>query len=264
MPIETIKRILEYWRGTPMWCVAPFMNGEPMLEIRLPEINDMIQKTIGCMSLIDTNGSVYANRELLVHPNMRMVRFTVSAATRETYNKTMGVDLFPDVLSTIEWFKKNKYRQQKMMIQFVSNKHNEHEIDDWMKLFRGVPLRISGLHRAPLFQKASEEALGEKMANPAERVMLVDPDGRTSFEKLKPNSPCTCWDIQSFGWNGSITQCVKFPYSFNYGNVLGSDLRQAWTARNLNALNNPCCQGCNTRSPNSASILKKWGNRNVH
>ena len=263
MPMETIQRILEYWRGTPMWCVAPFSNGEPLLETRLPEINDMIQKTVGCMSVIDTNGSIYANRELLVHPNMRLVRFTVSAATRETYNKTMGVDLFPDVLSTVEWFKNNRYNQQKMMIQFVSNKHNEHEIDKWVKLFKGQSLRIVGLHRNPEFQKASEDVLGEKLTNSAERVILIDAEGKTSFEKLKPNYPCSCWDIQSFGCDGSITQCVKFPYSFNYGNVVDTDLRKAWDERNRNAMNNPCCRGCNTRSPDSVSILKKWGGGHV-
>ena len=81
MPLKTIKLITEYFTGYDLWCIAPFMNGDPLLEERLPTILDLISDS-GQSAVLDTNGTFTKNLGMLIHPSLKLVRFTISA-----YNK---------------------------------------------------------------------------------------------------------------------------------------------------------------------------------
>ncbi|MFA5365338.1 MAG: radical SAM protein, partial [Candidatus Bathyarchaeia archaeon] len=120
MPIETIRYITEYFKGSKLWCIAPFMNGDPLLEERLPQILDLIGGS-GQEAVLDTNGTFTKNLEMLIHPSLKLVRFTISASTPQTYEKVHGKPLFETAWNSVRWFEKNKLTSQKLWINYIEN-----------------------------------------------------------------------------------------------------------------------------------------------
>lgn len=251
MSLKTMKQVLAYWHGKYIWSVAPFMNGEPLLEKRLHCINTLIQ-SYGYDSIVDTNGSVYANRELLIHPNLKLIRFTISAATAETYTQVHGKPLFREALKTLFYVHRHKYPQQEIMIHFIECKKNHHELEQWKQLFRGFTRRIFSIHSSPLL-KASEET--KLKYHPP---IIIHRNGAVEIEWLKKTLPCQCWDILGISWDGKILQCVDYPSRYNYGSVGETDLQKAWDERNRNKLDNPACRDCNVKAPNWKRIMDKY------
>lgn len=254
MPIKTIHKIIEYFRDIPLYCIAPFMNGEPLLETRLHKINDMIED-INTRSIIDTNGSIYENRDLLIHPNLWLVRFTINGCDKETYKKVHGKDLFKDALQTLYWFKEHKYRNQNIMIHLIVNKYNEYQIEEWIKFFEGFERRIFMIH----FSKGQDNSIKYLSKSfMSTRPLLINSKGKRSLEKLKPNYPCQCWDILSISHKGDLLQCPDLPYKVNYGNINNTDILEAWNKRNENKMSNPYCLSCNLRSVNALKIFESF------
>lgn len=254
MDLSLIERALQDVKGS-VYCVAPFMNGEPLLEKRLPQINDLIQG-IGAKSVIDTNGSLYENRELLLHRNLFLVRFTISARDAQTYRMVHGQDVFEDALKTLYWFEAHRYSSQKIMLHFIANRFNEDQIEDYLRLFSGFKIRVFPVHEAK-DQGASSTSKGSQIFED-NRPVIIDEHGKRSIEKLKPNYPCQCWDILAIGFDGSTLQCPDVPYSANYGNLKEVALKDMWKQRNLNRMKNKYCVSCSVRSPKSAQLFDFW------
>jgi MoaA/NifB/PqqE/SkfB family radical SAM enzyme len=255
MPTDMLETVIKYWNKHRIWAIAPFMNGEYLLDERGQTTNNLIQQHTKAITIVDTNGSEWRNRQLLVHPNLKIVRFTISAATKETYKQVHGVDRFDDAVKTFRWFLKNRLPQQQVMLHYIVNKHNEHEIEDYIQMFKGTKIRIFALHDDGKHQKASQNAWGKTEYHPP---IIIEPNGKRHFEYPHKNMPCQCWDILGIGPHGEIMQCVDFPYKFNYGNVADTDMMTAWKKRLENKMDNECCNGCNLRVSNWRKIIDKY------
>lgn len=253
MTDEMLEGIIKYWGQKVIWAIAPFMDGEPLLETRLPKINYWIKKYTNAICIIDTNGSIWKNRHFLLHPNMKIVRFTISACDPETYKVVHGKDLFSDAVKTFQWFRCMKNPKQKLMLHFIINKFNDHQIEKYIKLFKGVKIRFFALHYGP-GQSASKMARGESLYH---FPYIVEANGKRHFEIL-PNLPCQCWDIMAIGVNGEIMQCPDYPASYNYGNVKDVDMMEAWRERLKNKMDNSYCRECNVKVPNWKQIIDKY------
>jgi len=96
LSMDTIRNVLQYFaeRHLPISYVRPFINGEPLLEKRLPQITKAVKQVLHCETHIYSNATVYENRHLLIDQNLDTVKFTVSAASPETYRKVHGKPLF--------------------------------------------------------------------------------------------------------------------------------------------------------------------------
>ena len=249
MPTETIRQIVNSFHDTPLWSFAPFMNGEWLLEDRAQEILGIIAET-GTQAVIDTNGTLYDYRERLVHPNLKIVRFTISAATPETYLKVHGKPLLRQALKTFDWFNRHKHPNQTAWLHFIANKHNIHEESTWLNLFRGYNHTVFPLHTSPIQQNS------EKSKTQATKTIHYA-DGTVKVPEHK-TEPCQCWNIMGISWDGRILQCVDFPYEYNYGRVGEVDLLEAWKERNRNMMDNPCCNGCSLRLPHYKKVFDKY------
>lgn len=258
MTMETYTTVLKYFgKKLGLWSVSQFMNGEPMLEDRLPLMVDLAKKITGTSSIIDTNGSVYANRHLLLNPNLRLVRFTISAITPETYEIVHGKDLFREASATYQWFIKNKFPSQNVWFHFILTKHNEHELDRWIQHFNGFGRSIFPVHMS------SQQVNSQKSKHSGyewEPFLITPQNQRVHIRPWKDSElyPCPCWGIMGIGWNGEIMQCVDFPYKYNYGKVGETDLLDAWRERNRNAMDNDCCNDCGCRFPKWKKIFEKY------
>ena len=267
MPFETVKYVLKYFgdRKIRLWCVAPFMNGEPLLDERLPKIFDMARGLARTSCVIDTNGTVYRNKHFLVHSNLRLVRFTISAATPETYEKVHGKPYLNRALATFYWFLSHKLPHQRVWLHFIATKNNIHELNQWINQFKGVGRTVFTVHRGIFKNNSKQVALKDfpsflKDALPNEPFMVneqnkVEPVGPWRGNRF---APCQCWGIMGIGWNGQIMQCVDFPYRYNYGKVGEVDLLEAWRERLRNKMDNPCCNSCSVRFPNWKKIMDRW------
>jgi len=269
MTWEMIKYIIEYWGRFPeMRVIAPFMNGEPTLDERLYDIFEYTKiKAPHAYNLIDTNGTVYENRENLVNSNLRITRFTISGATRETYRRVHGVDLFDKAIKTFEWFNENRLKNQRIELHFIVTKNNEHEIEQWIDRFNGFLRRVFPLHRMEGIQENSERSLGsnesfiiktDTLENWLEsRPLLIYPDGKRVRHPLPKKMTCQGMSF-AVQWDGTIMHCTDAPPTYNYGNVYEKDMLEAWHERNRARISNPACIACNSKRPDWREILEKY------
>lgn len=279
MPFEMVKHVIEYWGSHGCKSVAPYINTEPLLQepllsegYTLKDVCDLTQKN-GMHVELDTNGTLYENREYLIHPAMKQVRITFSAINRETYEIVQGADLFDDALKTIKWFLKNKLESQYPMLYFITNKYNQDEIFKYIKKWHGLThLTLFPLHEVDRIQIKSEETkpsdisywdkLTEKITGkiPIQKNRPIDifPDGRIEVRTFSKTHTCQGTHSFSVAWTGQLLHCTDIPYKFNYGHVYDRNMLEVWHERNKAKINHEACKACNVKSPDHDKILTKW------
>lgn len=268
MPTRMVEYIIRYWGRFPeMKVIAPFVNGEPLLDKRMRYFFDYTELHSHAYNLLDTSGAVYKNRETLIHPNLKVVRFSISANSRETYRKVHGADLFDEALKTFWWLTDNKLPSQELQLHFMVTKHNEHEIDGWIERFDGYMRKIFPLHRMEGLQDDSEQSLGINKnfvidsssikAWKQTRPLVVYPSGIT--ERAPLPSYMTCQGMSfCVMWDGTLLHCSDAPPIYNYGNVRDTDMLEAWHRRNRARLTNPACIACNAKRPDWKKVIEKY------
>jgi len=258
MKTELFEALLKELGKKLYWSVAPFMNGEPLMDERLPMMCDMVKKYNDTLCLFDTNGTLWENRKFLVHPNLKVVRFTISAATEKTYEKVHGKPYFFKAMATFHWFMRHKLPSQVPQLHFIVTPDNISEIEQWIHLFKGVRRSIFPVHRAPSKQLNSEACVTD-LSKPffvdanENRKPLWTPDGT-----MMRYYPCPVWGLLPIGWNGEIMQCCDMPYKYNYGKVGEVSVFDAWRERIKNKMDNDCCRDCQLKFPNWKKILDKY------
>jgi MoaA/NifB/PqqE/SkfB family radical SAM enzyme len=230
--------------------VRPFQNGEPLLDEQLPQFLALAKKILKARTTIYTNGTIYANRHVLIDKNLDEVHFTISAATPSTYQKVCGKPLFEQVLKTFRWFAEHKRRNQKVCVHFVIVAENLHELESWKRLFKDYPQVISQLHSG-YKQYASQRCLAH--IDNLESQKLSTLKGCMAHDV-----PCACWHPMMIGVNGEFIQCPTSPYSVNYGKVGEVHALTAWHRRNRNMMNNPACRECNQKRREWKAIFQNY------
>jgi len=263
-----LKYIIDYWSFFPqMKNICPYVNGEPLLDDRIPWLCDYSMK-LGKQIVIDTNGNVYKNRHYLVHPNITFLRFSICAITRETYEKVHGVDKFEDAINTFKYVAKKRYSTQQIALHFMVTKNNEHELKNYIKFFNGFKIKIFPLHRMPGIQLDSEKSLGTDKtwlqdsssleAWKATRPLFVYPNGYMERQVMPKYKTCQGM-AYAVMWDGTILHCTDAPIEYNYGKIPEKDMLEAWHERNRARINNPACIACNAKRPDWKEALYKYG-----
>lgn len=260
MEDKTLWYVIKYWCKHGIKTIEPYVNGEPMLDDRLPQIfeNTMKWSQGKTINIVDTNGSNYRFRERLVHPNARIVRFTISANTPETYRKVHGRDLFMNALKTFHWFVANKHPGQDARLHFIVNRFNVHEVEGFIERFRGFNIRLFPIHRMKGFQKDSDSVVPEEgFWSTNLRPVIVHPNGKQVVHQLKRYETCQgCWSF-NVDWRGNIIHCTDAPPQFQYGHVLEVDMMGAWQKR-LRRLDHPACVACTVKKPEWRQTLTRY------
>ena len=272
MSDETIRYVVEYWGKHGALTVAPYINGEYLLDSRCQWISTLCREN-GLGVVIDTNGSLYDKRESLVHPNNKQVRFSYSAVTPETYMQVHGADLYREATATIEWFLKNRESTQYPMLYFITDRYNIGEIDEYLKRWIGRShIVFFPLHEVDGIQTESEKTkvtaqdywsqvtykLTGKYPKQPYRPVDVYPDGTRRIRYFPRWIACQGSTSFSVNWQGLILHCTDIPYSFNYGSVFENDMLDVWRKRNRAKLNHSACSVCNVRSPSHDKILQRY------
>jgi len=272
MPSEMIEHIITYWGEHGATSIAPYINGEPLLDSRLPWICDLSQEC-GMKVVIDTNGTLYQHRKNLIHPNLREVRFSFSATTPDVYEQVHGAPLFARAENTIDWFLKNRHPSQYPMLYFITNKHNIHQIPVYINRWLGkahivlFPLHeVSGIQtesektrpsNSGYWNEITEKVVGSSPEQPY-RPIDIYMDGRRETRYFPFYETCQGTHSFSVSWNGLLLHCTDIPYDFNYGNIYDHDMLEVWHKRNLAKLDHLACRVCNVKHPKHDEILEKY------
>ncbi len=257
LPLKTIDTVLKFAKDKGWFInhVPAFMNGDPLLELRLPTITQMIKSYCGARVIIFTNGIAYNNRHLLLDKNLDLINFTISAATAETYKKVHGIDKFNEVKKTLYWFQKNKKPHQRIRIVYVLCKENMHELEAWKNLFYCFDQNIRPLFDAGDLKPQSKKAAGDKSFE--SYLSKASQNTYPTSLKFPMDLPCSCWDSLNISFEGKIMQCMDLPYKFNWGHVDDVDISEVWHKRNELALNHEVCRKCKVKNPRWKEIFER-------
>lgn len=261
MDTKIFLQVMNYWKenlnGEKFGCVAPWMNGEPLLLKNLGDYVNWSKEFCNSKTVLDTNGTLYENRFKLLNSNIRLVRFTINSYNTETYEAIHGKDLLLEALDTLSFFKAFKFENQKIAINHIVNKYNIDEVDDFKRSFNGFDINIFPVHSG-IYQIDSQENKTDQI----KEFTRISENGEVSYpNRIKEKSmkyPCQCWDIMPIGIKGEIMQCVDYPPDINYGNVMKDDLLTAWKERNKNKMDNDYCNSCGLRFKNWKEVIGKW------
>jgi len=254
MSLETIKTVLKYFSGYDVDVVSPWMNGDSLLETRMPTITEMINKYIPSARVdVFTNGVAYNSKHLLIDENIDVIRFTISAVSEEMYTRIHGKPFLNQVLKTLDWITYNKLAHQKIILNFIPTGYNLCELEEWKKVFAKYEQDIRPIH----------EGVDQRMSTSAKEGLKFEDALKLSqnpqIRQLKfYGKPCVCWHNLSISWEGKIMQCPIVPYQFNYGKVGEIDILDVWKKRLEIGLDATCCKECNIKAPNWREILDKY------
>lgn len=261
MPLSTIQHVLncfknKKWRCSYVYC---YLNGDPILEPRLPKITRMVKETLGVKTVVYTNGSIYENRRLLCDKNLDEVRFTISAATPETYRKVHGKPLFHDALKTVAWLNKNKYPKQRIFVNYILFEENFSELKAWKNLFRKYEQDVRPLH------EAYSQTQSIKLGKDGELTGIYYSYASNSDMRTKKYSgyrPCDCFASLTVDVHGNMLHCPTVNPQYHYGSVLENDIEVLWKRKVEVGVNGESCVGCTMKRPDWKELFQKyvWNN----
>lgn len=252
MDLSVINRVTNTLKSNKVLLsyVFAYMNGDPLLENRLPIITEKIKKTVNCPITLFTNGAEAQNKYLLIDKYLDEVKFTISASNRELYKKIHGRDKFLDVIKTFQYFIKNKYPNQSVGLNFVLFDKNIHDLQNWKKMFSEYPQDIRYLHTSE-----SQDTSNKLSANNP----IIEQMKKDFFKRLiKRERPCTCFGSMQISVDGKLMQCCDLPYEYNYGHVEEIDLLEQWNKRLDQGLDAPGCKECTQRNPHWRELFEKY------
>lgn len=211
--------------------------GEPILNPHIGKLAAYAESN-GITTIIGTNGTLDKSEEL-VDSGVSEILYSLDGATDESYRQYRtyrdGIG-FDDVVANLRRLVARKTElgceKPAIILQFVVFKHNEHEIDDIMKL--GKEIGVDGIDFRPA-------CINDFFGPPLEELIdRFQPEGRYEYA-CRPNERTLTkppWCSFSFHeteilWNGDVTACC-YDYDGNYviGNVFtDGGFKKIWKSK---------------------------------
>jgi radical SAM protein with 4Fe4S-binding SPASM domain len=254
-PIDTIKRDKGYIDfdifKNIVDQIAPYSElvylnaiGEPMLH---PRLFDMVEycKMKNLKVFLATNATMLTeeNSKRLIQAGIDYIILPLDGATKETYEKVRQGAKYEKIIRNINNFlaeKRNNNSKTYVALQMISLEENKHEIDKFLKQWRG---------------------------NKEINMIRLKPKANLNAEDLKDKMPTTAciqvWRNFNVNWDGTVIPCC-FDVDKKYvlGNVAEQSVKDIWTSdkfrefRKMQAANKiDMCFNCDFGQPNKISLL---------
>ena len=175
MKDDTYIKVIEYFRDSKV-NVATFMNGEPLMEPRLDYFNNLAGKISKSKIILDTNGTLYEHRYKLLNENIKTVRVTINSSDPDTYELIHGKRLMWEAIKTLEWVHDKKRNDVELAINHIVNKHNVHELGEFLDFFKGYTINVFPVHYGDTQISALEHKTDE-----IKELFRVAPGGHISY-----------------------------------------------------------------------------------
>lgn len=161
MTEEHLKKIIDFcalW-GVRAICIGG--GGEPLMNKNIWHIPSYIASK-GMKSSFATNGSLINEEIAKEMMNCRWVGVSIDSATKETFEKVHGVDLFDKVIENLKLLVRIKNETESKIdisYKFLINPLNWHEIYDACKLAKEIGVRDFHARPADLERKDFDQAM---------------------------------------------------------------------------------------------------------
>jgi len=252
---ETYIKLIDYFKNSKI-NVANFMNGEPLLEPRLNYFNNLAGRISKSKIILDSNGTLYEERYKLLNEYIKVIRITINSYNADTYELIHGKDLLYEALRTLSWLKVNINNDVELSINHIVNKYNVHELEQFLKVFRGYNINVFPVH----YGDSQIDSIKSK-TDKLKELFRVLKNGNIVYPnriKMMYDEPCQCFNILGIGQKGEIIQCVDFPSKYNYGTIYDTDILDAWKERLKNGMDNECCNTCSIKFDNWKNVMGKY------
>ena len=203
MHFEDFKKIIDTMPKIPRLVDLYFM-GEPLLA---PDIFKMIRyaRQSGLKVRISSNGTYLKKYTTeLLDSGLSELIVAIDGASAETYLKYRVGGNFNDLIDNLTFFmrekKRRNIRQPEVIFQMVVFRHNEHEIDDVVRLAKKIEVDHLVLKKASLVRN-DDHAVLEGFYLPLQKKYL-----RSTYKSKKINH--CMWAFNSaVTKDGKITSC---------------------------------------------------------
>lgn len=256
MSLEDIELILKMCGVRKLNDIRPFLNGDPLLEPRMPLILAKIKEYTRQRTCFYTNASYTKHRHFLTDPNLDEVHFTISAATPEMYQAVYKSQVpFEEVVRNVGWFAERKRSDQRWFIHFVIIRKNINDVARWKDIFGGLGAELIV---APIVTNRDNVAAIEARQGISDEQMenLASTDGAAHHTRTY-GMPCAIWNDLTIDWTGHYMQCcMSYHYkTWNYGTIHEKTLDEAWAEIKANKMQNKVCDSCNLKAGNWQELL---------
>lgn len=172
---------------------------------------------------ITTNGGLadIDKMKKLISAGLNSVKFSVNAATRETYKLIHGKDDFDTVIKNIQDLKEYRdsdARHVRLMASFVTTSFSDDEVELWKEIV------------APYVDDAKIMGVHGQMGQALEHLQLMESKFTTSYPEIGEAKPChMLWDRIHVTQEGHLTLCcVDYDNVLVYSDLHETSLKEAW------------------------------------
>jgi radical SAM protein with 4Fe4S-binding SPASM domain len=216
MDLALYEKILSECSGErELWRIEPFLNNEPFTDTRMVDwIVLAKQRVPHAMITVTTNGSLVTPKvtDRLIHSGLDGIWFSFNGATRETYEKIMGLS-WDKVKANIDYLLDHKPASLRVFTNMIETEPMRGEIADNIRYWhsRGVQSGSS-----PLVNRAGNV------------TNFVELNYRKHADK--PVRLCELlYHKMYIGYNGDVLLCcMDWRRRVVLGNVRTQSLREVW------------------------------------
>jgi len=235
MPYWLAEKILRELAEVGVKSVVYSGGGEPLLNPQFREIADL-GYSLGLDQGIYTNGVyVYKYVETL-NQKMKFVYISLDAATRETFLKVKGSDLFDQVLENVSLLCQQKDKA-KIGLGFLVNPENHHEAGMFTKLLDAFDVDYIQFRPAVTenidkkWLRGVMKDLSEFMG--VERIIIADYKFKDLLRKDGGRTYSKCLGHNFLGGisaDGTVWLCLNRRYceGFSIGNLREQSFKEIW------------------------------------
>lgn len=218
MPLEMFRKIVDDLAKTPPRRIGMYMQNEPLLDKRLPELTKYVTDRIpGTKTQVITNGTYLSEKvgEALLDAGLKQLKCSLQSLDPETNREIMGYDSRKVIENCIAFQKLIKKKKSKIdfRVSMVVTNKNVDEIPKTRKFWarHGVRLVTS--------------ALENRGGNIADAAQLNVGEMRSMGNCVRPSR-----DMMVL-FNGDVPLCcVDWHRTYKLGNVYTQSVQDVWHA----------------------------------
>jgi len=234
--IENFIMIIDQIKKTSFY-IQLYFQGEPFINKNIFKMIKYARK-YKIYTSISTNGLLLNSDKIdkiIENPPDKLI-FSIDGMSEETYKKYRVGGKFSEAIESLTLLmEKKKISNSKLPfieLQFIAMKHNEHEIDDFLKFGNKIGADKSVIKS---MQVSSYESALEFLPKNSKYSRYIVRDGKLLFKNKLKNKCFSLWRTSVITWDGVVTPCCfDKDAKYSFGNVFPESFNSIWKNKKYN------------------------------